>query len=132
MGLTTQQKMPMLQRLDVLSSFLYESLENADLRRHCKYENPAAYFRPGRLVIVDLTDHYIDLPSANSIFQVILSMFCEVSLSCGKLVVFDEAHKYLEGGSSSLCKDMVRLVRMMRHYGIRVVVSTQNPEVLHQ
>ena len=45
-------------------------------------------------------------------------------------VVFDEAHKYLSNKSGDLCDDVVRIARQMRHYGMRLIVSTQNPEVL--
>jgi hypothetical protein len=57
-------------------------------------------------------------------------MFRRTETGCGKLVVFDEAHKYLDTKMGDLCSDVVELVRMMRHHGIRVVVSTQNPSIL--
>jgi len=46
------------------------------------------------------------------------------------LLVFDEAHKYLDRKLGDLCGDVVRLVRQMRHYGLRIIVATQSPEVL--
>jgi len=58
-------------------------------------------------------------------------MYIEKDLPCGKLTVFDEAHKYMDASVGNLCHDIVRLVRQMRHYGIRTLVSTQNPTVLH-
>ena len=70
-------------------------------------------------------DHLIDSSDANRIFQVMLNKFERVSLpGCGKLVAFDEAHKYLDPQAGELGTDVVRLVRQMRHYGMRVVVST--------
>jgi len=95
------------------------------------HKNPSEYFKPGTLVVIDLVDPFIDQKAANNIFQVILSMYIEVDLPAGKLAIFDEAHKYMDAAAGNLCHDIVRLVRQMRHYGIRTLVSTQNPTVLH-
>jgi len=125
------QSLPLNQRLEMLESFLVSSPENFGLAQMCEHKSPADYFKPGTLVVVDLVDPFIDQRAANNIFQVILSMYIEKDLPCGKLTVFDEAHKYMDATVGNLCHDIVRLVRQMRHYGIRTLVSTQNPTVLH-
>merc|ERR1712096_176468 len=125
------QSLPLNQRLEMLESFLWSSPENQGLAQMCEHKSPADYFKPGTLVVVDLVDPFIDQRAANNIFQVILSMYIEKDLPCGKLTVFDEAHKYMDASVGNLCHDIVRLVRQMRHYGIRTLVSTQNPTVLH-
>ena len=78
------------------------------------------------LVVADLTDPMLAPAEANGVFQVMLEQFRKKELPCGKLAVFDEAHKYLEGGDG-LAHSIVDTVRLMRHEGIRVVVSTQSP-----
>merc|ERR1711964_650722 len=117
--------------MGMLESFLWSSPENQGLVPRCEYKSPAEYFKPGTLVVIDLVDPFIDQVAANNIFQVILSMYIEKDLPCGKLTVFDEAHKYMDAAIGNLCHDIVRLVRQMRHYGIRTLVSTRNPSVLH-
>jgi hypothetical protein len=82
------------------------------------------------MVVADLVDPLLSKEDANRIFRVVLSRFRRAETGCGKLVVFDEAHKYLDTKMGDLCSDVVELVRMMRHRDIRVVVSTQNPSIL--
>lgn len=63
-----------------------------------------------------------------------LGIFCRIKLktNSNKLVVFDEAHKYLDETVGELCHNVVKIVRQMRHYGVSTIVSTQNPRVLHR
>jgi len=125
-----QQSNPLRQRLQLLESFLYDTDENEMLRTGCKYQDVTQYFQPGTMVICDLTDPLVDPQSANCMFQVLLSLFIEKKIKCGKLVVLDEAGKYLDRSVGYLCDDVTHLVRQMRHYGVRVLVSTQNPMIL--
>jgi len=129
--LNNQQRGPLQQRLSLLQSFLWDAEENAKLLKKFVYKHSIMdYFEAGVVVIADLTDPLIDHVDANRIFQVIVSMFRKKNTKCGKLLVFDEAHKYLNKKLGDLCEDVVRLVRQMRHYGLRVIVATQSPEVL--
>ncbi|RYY45848.1 MAG: ATP-binding protein [Chitinophagaceae bacterium] len=49
----------------------------------------------------------------------------------GKLLVLDEAHKFMDGTKDDgLSNAIVLNARMMRHDGLRLVVSTQSPEAL--
>ena len=49
----------------------------------------------------------------------------------GKLLVIDEAHKFMDGVSTDgLSNAIVDIARLMRHDGIRLVVSTQSPKAL--
>jgi hypothetical protein len=55
--------------------------------------------RPGRLVIVDLRDELVEKDEALGLFVVLLQMFAEAThdgRQFNKLVVFDEAHKYID------------------------------------
>jgi len=84
--------------------------------------------RPGRLVIVDLRDDLIEKDEALGLFVVLLQMFADTTFQgqrFNKLVVFDEAHKYI--GSPDLVAGLVEVVREMRHKGTSVMVASQDP-----
>ncbi len=84
--------------------------------------------RPGRLVIVDLRDEFMEKDQALGLFVVLLQLFAEVTFQgrkFNKLVVFDEAHKYIE--SPDLVAGLVEVVREMRHKGTSIMVASQDP-----
>ena len=84
--------------------------------------------RPGRLVIVDLRDEFIEKDEALGLFVVLLQMFAETTYQgrrFNKLVVFDEAHKYID--SPDLVAGLVEVVREMRHKGTSIMVASQDP-----
>lgn len=84
--------------------------------------------RPGRLVIVDLRDELVEKDEALGLFVVLLQMFAETTYEgrrFNKLVVFDEAHKYID--SPDLVAGLVEVVREMRHKGTSIMVASQDP-----
>ena len=84
--------------------------------------------RPGRLIVVDLRDEYIEKDEALGLFVVLLQLFADARCdgeSFNKLVVFDEAHKYIE--SPDLVAGLVEVVREMRHKGTSIMVASQDP-----
>lgn len=84
--------------------------------------------RPGRLVIVDLRDELVEKDEALGLFVVLLQMFAETTYngrSFNKLVVFDEAHKYVD--NPDLVGGLVEVVREMRHKGTSILVASQDP-----
>ncbi len=84
--------------------------------------------RPGRLIIVDLRDEYIEKDEALGLFVVMLQVFSEATYqrsTFNKLVVFDEAHKYIE--NDDLVSGLVEVVREMRHKGTSIMVASQDP-----
>jgi len=84
--------------------------------------------RPGRLIIVDLRDEFIEKDEALGLFVVLLQLFADVRYqgeSFNKLVVFDEAHKYID--SSDLVASLIEVVREMRHKGTSIMVASQDP-----
>lgn len=84
--------------------------------------------RPGRLIIVDLRDEYIEKEEALGLFVVMLQIFSEATYqgsAFNKLVVFDEAHKYIE--NDDLVSGLVEVVREMRHKGTSIMVASQDP-----
>eukprot|EP00479_Gromia_sphaerica_P014699 TRINITY_DN891_c0_g1_i1.p1 TRINITY_DN891_c0_g1~~TRINITY_DN891_c0_g1_i1.p1 ORF type:complete len:200 (+),score=35.27 TRINITY_DN891_c0_g1_i1:604-1203(+) len=110
-----------------------DSPENSKMAPYWAGYTIESLFKPGVLLVADLTDALIDQRDANRVFQVVVGLFMKsVSQDVGKLIVFDEAHKYLSTEIGDLCDDIVTLVRQMRHNGTRIVVSTQSPHVLHR
>lgn len=84
--------------------------------------------QPGRLVIVDLREEFIEKDEALGLFVVMLQIFSEVTYhkqKFNKLVVFDEAHKYIE--NPDLISGLVEVVREMRHKGTSILVASQDP-----
>ncbi len=83
---------------------------------------------PGRLVIVDLRDEFIEKDEALGLFVVLLQIFADAKYQgkkFNKLVVFDEAHKYID--SPDLVDGLISVVREMRHKGTSVLVASQDP-----
>lgn len=84
--------------------------------------------RPGRLIIVDLRDEFIEKDEALGLFVVLMQLFAEARSDgerFNKLVVFDEAHKYID--SPDLVAGLVETVREMRHKGMSILVASQDP-----
>jgi DNA phosphorothioation-dependent restriction protein DptH len=84
--------------------------------------------RPGRLVVVDLRDEFIGKDEALGIFVVMLQIFAEATLDgqpFNKLIVFDEAHKYID--NPDLVAGLIEVVREMRHKGTSILVASQEP-----
>ena len=79
-------------------------------------------------MIVDLRDEFIDKDEALGLFVVLLQMFADTTYRgrrFNKLVVFDEAHKYI--GSADLVAGLIEVVREMRHKGTSIMVASQDP-----
>jgi len=97
----------------------------------------ADVLRPGRLVIVDLRDEFIDKDEALGLFVVMLDIFANAGRDVGadpggrpfnKLIVFDEAHKYMD--NPDLTGHIVDVIRQMRHQGVSVLIASQDPPSL--
>ncbi|MGW0755564.1 methylation-associated defense system ATP-binding protein MAD8 [Streptomyces sp. NPDC002814] len=104
------------QRLELAAEYIDDSVRLQDL------------VRPGRLLIVDLRDEYIDKDEALGLFVVLMQLFADATYdgqSFNKLVVFDEAHKYIH--SPDLVDGLVASVREMRHKGMSILVASQDP-----
>ncbi|KAL6706216.1 hypothetical protein ACN47E_005951 [Coniothyrium glycines] len=106
-------------RLDLLDSFL-DSTGKA----------PEPKFTEGEMTIVDLSDPFVTPNTACIIFKLCLERFMQ-SRAPSKMVVLDEAHKYMLNtpGSTVLTDYLKTLIRLQRHKGVRVVISTQEPTV---
>ncbi|PVF92780.1 hypothetical protein CPB86DRAFT_716798 [Serendipita vermifera] len=116
-----KSQMAMLQlRLDLLDSFLKGDGEDITY-----------FFKPGRLVIIDLSDPFVNSTTAAMLFDICLGLFIEWKVSTGKLIVLDEAHKYLTNADANqFTKKICSIIRQQRHLAARVIVSTQEPTVV--
>jgi DNA phosphorothioation-dependent restriction protein DptH len=113
--LSDAQRVLAITRLDFASRFIDDA---ASLRR---------ILHPGRLVIVDLRDEFIEREQALGLFVTMLNVFSGAGMGpdgFNKLIVFDEAHKYMGG---PLIGQVVEVIREMRHKGVSVVVASQDP-----
>ncbi len=108
-------------RLELASEYIDDSVRLKD------------EIRPGRLIIVDLRDEFIEKDEALGLFVVLLQLFADakyhdeqgIERSFNKLVVFDEAHKYID--SPDLVAGLIEVVREMRHKGTTIMVASQDP-----
>ncbi|KAI0677006.1 hypothetical protein C8Q78DRAFT_961710 [Trametes maxima] len=89
-------------------------------------------FKPGQLTIIDLSDPFIDAGSACALFEIVTRLFVRAEVDTGKVLVVDEAHKYLSmnKGRVGLTKALTSLTRQQRHLALRVIISTQEPTAL--
>ena len=88
--------------------------------------------KPGRLIIVDLRDGFTQEDEALGLFVVLLQIFSEVTYHgkrFNKLVVFDEAHKYIQ--NDDLVDELKRVVAEMRHKGTSILIASQDPRSVH-
>jgi len=83
--------------------------------------------------VVDLRDEFIEKDEALGLFVVLLQLIADAKYydesgeeqPFNKLVIFDEAHKYIE--SPDLLAGLIEVVREMRHKGTSIMVSSQDP-----
>jgi hypothetical protein len=85
--------------------------------------------KPGRLIIVDLRDEFIEKDEALGLFVVMLNIFSGIktydSKPFNKFIVFDEAHKYMD--NKDLTGSIVTAIREMRHKGVSIMIASQDP-----
>jgi DNA phosphorothioation-dependent restriction protein DptH len=105
------------QRLDLASEFIDDTVCLSEL------------VQPGRLIIVDLRDEFLEKDQALGLFVVLLQIFAEAkdidNELFNKLVIFDEAHKYID--SPDLVAGLIEVVREMRHKATSIMVASQDP-----
>lgn len=68
---------------------------------------------------------------ACSLFNMCLSLFLEQDSNVGRVIALDEAHKYMGNGedSKALTSSLETAIRIQRHIGARVIISTQEPTI---
>ncbi|KAK1974691.1 hypothetical protein LZ30DRAFT_607385 [Colletotrichum cereale] len=121
--LTLAQRGPLSQRLDTLESFMVSSKT-----KHGKIDWEP---KPGQLTIVDLSCPCVTAEIACLLFNICLSLFLEPKSCIGRVVALDEVHKYMQESdeSNALTNTLLNTIRLQRHLGVRVFISTQEPTV---
>ncbi|CCM04868.1 uncharacterized protein FIBRA_07061 [Fibroporia radiculosa] len=115
------QRAGLKQRMDLLEAFVNREKQQP------------ARFAEGQLTIIDLSDPMVDPAAACTLFEIVTRQFVRADVGVsGKVLVVDEAHKYLSAnkGQSGLTKALLSLIRQQRHLGMRVIISTQEPTVV--
>ncbi|KAI6003483.1 hypothetical protein F5J12DRAFT_838154 [Pisolithus orientalis] len=118
------------QRLALLNSFMEPQAPPHS--RSSSKKSKTHRFSEGKLTIIDLSDPFIDPASACGLFEIVTRLFVRADVDTGKVLVVDEAHKYLSvsRGASGLTNALLTLTREQRHLGLRVIISTQEPTVI--
>ncbi|KAH0421639.1 hypothetical protein CcaCcLH18_13318 [Colletotrichum camelliae] len=118
------QQGPLQQRLETLESFMVEGKARSD-------EEISWASKTGQLTIVDLSCPCITAEMACLLFNICLSLFLEQKSDIGRVVALDEAHKYLgqSGESQVFTESLLQTVRLQRHLGVRMFISTQEPTI---
>jgi len=115
--LTTSQKSLAEQRLQFAQEYIDDETQIRNL------------LKPGRLIIVDLRDPFIEKDEALGLFVVMLNIFSGIKTyeakAFNKFIVFDEAHKYMD--NKDLTGSIVTAIREMRHKGVSIMIASQDP-----
>jgi len=143
-NLTEMQLAPLKQRLDTLESFMVEDQAKAYNMFDAAAPTPRSRARPvtakgtswkphnGHLTIVDLSCPCVTPEMACSLFNICLSLFLEQdSATVGRVIALDEAHKYMTDSQecTALTEALLATIRLQRHLGARVIISTQEPTI---
>ena len=89
------QSGPLEQRFALLESVVAESERNQKNGLAQQYAALRDIVAPGTVVMADLTDPLMSAADVNGLFRVLLEQFRACDVTAGKLVVLDEAHRYL-------------------------------------
>ena len=115
--LSNSQKSLAMQRLSFAEEYIDDGQRLGEL------------LKPGRLIIVDLRDEFIEKDDALGLFVIMLNIFSSIKQCNGnnfnKFVVFDEAHKYMN--NKDLTGTIVTAIREMRHRGVSIMIASQDP-----
>ncbi|EHK49146.1 hypothetical protein TRIATDRAFT_289951 [Trichoderma atroviride IMI 206040] len=132
--LATGQLVPLQQRLETLESFMVkEQVVNVAGKAVKKNIGKGIDWKPkaGQLTIIDLSCPCVTEETACSLFNICLSLFLEQNPEIGRVVALDEAHKYMTETAECevLTQALLSNIRLQRHLGLRVIISTQEPTI---
>ncbi|KAF5227317.1 hypothetical protein FAUST_11858 [Fusarium austroamericanum] len=124
------QMVPLQQRLETLESFMVPGQTSAS-KSGTAGQGISWTLKAGQLTIVDLSCPCVTAESACSLFNICLSLFLEQKGTVGRIVALDEAHKYMTEScdSQTLTESLLSVIRLQRHLGTRVILSTQEPTI---
>ncbi|KAK0103054.1 hypothetical protein ONS95_000769 [Cadophora gregata] len=133
-GLAPGQIIPLQQRLDALESFMPKTQVYLGKKGKNKSLLTVEHdwsSKPGHLTIVDLSCPCVTPETACSLFNICLSLFVEQSMDLGRVIALDEAHKFMDASPEALTltNTLLSVIRLQRHLGARIVISTQEPTI---
>ncbi|KAJ5471801.1 hypothetical protein N7539_008744, partial [Penicillium diatomitis] len=135
-GLLTGQLEPLKQRLDILESFMPPHQASAGYKikkTKAKSRDGGSNWAPkaSQLTIVDLSCPCVSPDTACSLFNICFEIFMEQDTKIGRIVALDEAHKYMKDSveAQNFTDTLLSTVRLQRHLGARIFVSTQEPTI---
>lgn len=84
-----------------------------------------------QITIVDLSCPCVTAESACALFNICLNLFLEQPSTIGRVIALDEAHKYMTNSAEcqTLTESLLSIIRLQRHLGARIIVSTQEPTI---
>lgn len=118
---TDSQRAMLNMRLQLLDVFVDSS---ADKKKDHTWSS-----EPGTLTIVDLSSAFVKPGDACALFNICLKFFMAARGKSGRVVILDEAHKFLTatGEAEKLVGKLEAIVCQQRHLGTRIFVATQEP-----
>lgn len=83
------------------------------------------------MIIVDLSCPCVTAEATCALFNICLNLFLEQDLKVGRVIALDEAHKYMTDTAecATLTESLLATIRLQRHLGARVIISTQEPTI---
>ncbi|KAL2861014.1 uncharacterized protein BJX67DRAFT_375647 [Aspergillus lucknowensis] len=131
-NLSQAQLEPLSQRLDTLESFMPKS-QTGKARATKGKKSGGSIWEPQarQLTIIDLSCPCISPETACSLFNICASIFLEQKPSIGRVMALDEAHKYMNKSveARGFTETLLSAVRLQRHLGVRMIISTQEPTI---
>lgn len=115
------QRRPLEMRLGLLETFLFVNDAGESMK-----------FEPGEVTVIDMSCPFLDEPTACVLFDVCLGLYLGNTEShSGKVIALDEAHKYINNtpAAETFTESLLSVIRLQRHYGARVLISTQEPSI---
>ncbi|KAL4993354.1 hypothetical protein BDV10DRAFT_199686 [Aspergillus recurvatus] len=130
------QREPLQQRLDILESFMPShqvAVNNRGKGKAAALQDAGSSWvpKPSQLTIVDLSCPCISPDTACALFNFCFEIFLEQDTDVGRVVALDEAHKYMKDSveAQSFTDTLLSTVRLQRHLGARILISTQEPTI---
>ncbi|KAL5357109.1 hypothetical protein BJX96DRAFT_143917 [Aspergillus floccosus] len=119
-------------RLDrAQTPFLYQRLDLLDSYLDLSGKNDGDYFIDEGVTILDLSCPFVDGNTACILFRIAIDLFLYSHSARGKMIVADEAHKYMTDtpAAKELTDTFLNIIRQQRHLGVRTIISTQEPTI---
>lgn len=114
-GLNKAQQRLAITRLGIAEQYM---ADNSSLKR---------FVRPGALTLLDLRDDMLESEEAMRLCLITLKLFSGVETDgqpISKLIILDEAHKYM---GSAFATEIQTVVREMRHTATSALIASQDP-----